>query len=188
MQPVDPRTMVRGPAALTMSFMTRADSQPWQVRWPEVKYSSIVTFLTPLKGSSICVAFVKVSAMVMSSGLFPDAQPMRLGVGLAGLRGRVAHVGRLVDVFQRHLASAEPADEAEQRRPLFRVVHGGADLVGDHPRVEGRPEGVVAVDDADGLGPRERPHEPVGGERAEPPRPDQAHLLALGPHVADADT
>jgi hypothetical protein len=31
MQPVEPSTMVRGPAALTMSFMTRADSQPWQV-------------------------------------------------------------------------------------------------------------------------------------------------------------
>ncbi len=59
MQPVEPSTIVRGPAALTMSFMTRADSQPWQVRWPEVKYSSSVTFLTPLKGSRICVAFVK---------------------------------------------------------------------------------------------------------------------------------
>ena len=58
--------MVRGPAALTMSFITRADSQPWQVRWPEVKYSSIVTFLTPLKGSRICVTFVKaVSAIVV---------------------------------------------------------------------------------------------------------------------------
>ena len=45
--------MVRGPDALTMSFMTRADSQPWQVRWPEVKYSSRVTRFTPLKGSRI---------------------------------------------------------------------------------------------------------------------------------------
>src|ERR1700730_19352914 len=68
MQPVEPSTMVRGPAALTISFITRADSQPWQVRWPEVKYSSIVTFLTPLKGSRICVAFVNaVSAMVRVS-------------------------------------------------------------------------------------------------------------------------
>ena len=67
MQPVEPSTMVRGPAALTMSFITSADSQPWQVRWPEVKYSSMVTFLTPLKGSRICVAFVNVvvSAMVV---------------------------------------------------------------------------------------------------------------------------
>src|SRR5713101_6266140 len=67
MQPVAPRTMVRGPAALTMSFITSADSQPWQVRWPEVKYSSRVTFLTPRKGSRICVAFVNVSAMVSLS-------------------------------------------------------------------------------------------------------------------------
>src|SRR5512147_342494 len=68
MQPVEPSTIVRGPAALTMSFITRADSQPWQVRWPEVKYSSIVTFLTPLKGSRICVAFVNaVSAMRLVS-------------------------------------------------------------------------------------------------------------------------
>ena len=56
MQPVEPSTIVRGPDALTMSFITSADSQPWQVRWPEVKYSSIVTCLTPLNGSRICVA------------------------------------------------------------------------------------------------------------------------------------
>src|SRR2546428_11319723 len=32
MQPVAPSTIVRGPAAFTMSFMTSADSQPWQAR------------------------------------------------------------------------------------------------------------------------------------------------------------
>src|SRR5512147_2926622 len=110
MQPVDPSTIVRGPAALTMSFITSADSQPWQVRWPEVKYSSSVTFLTPLKGSRICVAFVNVSAMMVSSSLLADAQPVRLGVGFPGLRGSVAHVRRLVDVLERHLAAAEAAD------------------------------------------------------------------------------
>src|SRR5258708_33830443 len=69
MQPVEPSTIVRGPAAFTMSFMTSADSQPWQVRWPEVKYSSRVTFLTPRNGSRICVALgnVVVSAMGMPS-------------------------------------------------------------------------------------------------------------------------
>src|SRR5215467_9004983 len=68
MQPVEPSTIVRGPDALTMSFMTSADSQPWQVRCPDVKYSSIVTRLTPRNGSRICVAFVNVvvSAMVIS--------------------------------------------------------------------------------------------------------------------------
>ena len=40
MHPVLPSTMVRGPAALIMSFITSADSHPWQVLWPEVKYSS----------------------------------------------------------------------------------------------------------------------------------------------------
>src|SRR3989304_543860 len=68
MQPVEPSTIVRGPAAFTISFMTSADSHPWHVRWPDVKYSSSVTFLTPRKGSRICVAFVNVvfSAMALS--------------------------------------------------------------------------------------------------------------------------
>src|SRR4026209_1543804 len=153
MQPVAPSTMVRGPAALTMSFMTRADSQPWQVRWPEVKYSSMVTFLTPLNGSRICVAFLNVvSAMVDLSlcELLAHAEPVRLGIGLAGLGRREAHVRRLGDVLQRDLAATAAADQAQQRRPLVRVVHRGADLVGHHPRVEGRAEGVVPVDDPDG--------------------------------------
>jgi hypothetical protein len=32
MHPVLPSTMVRGPAAFTIIFMTRADSHPWHVR------------------------------------------------------------------------------------------------------------------------------------------------------------
>src|SRR5437016_14189262 len=51
MHRVLPSTTVRGPAALTMSFITSADSHPWHVRWPEVKYSSRGAFLTPLIGS-----------------------------------------------------------------------------------------------------------------------------------------
>src|SRR5215467_3254523 len=144
MQPVEPRTIVRGPDALTMSFMTRADSQPWQVRCPEVKYSSMVTRLTPLKGSRICVALANVSAigglLVSLTRSFANAEPVGPGIGLPGLRGSVAHVGRLVDVLERHLAAAETADEAHERGPLVRVVHGGADLVGDDARVEGRAE------------------------------------------------
>src|SRR5437016_14209330 len=50
MHPVLPSTTVRGPAALTMRFITSADSHPWHVRWPEVKYSSRGAFLTPLIG------------------------------------------------------------------------------------------------------------------------------------------
>src|SRR5262245_66392317 len=123
MQPVEPSTIVRGPDALTMSFMTSADSQPWQVRCPEVKYSSIVTRLTPRNGSRICVALLNVvaSAIVISplviaasrpagpqprdglqrATLFPHAQPVGLGIGLPGRRRRVAHVGGLVDVLER---------------------------------------------------------------------------------------
>src|SRR5215471_15514112 len=162
MQPVDPSTIVRGPAALTISFMTSADSQPWQVRCPEVKYSSIVTRLTPRNGSRICVAFVNVVVSAMSAlslfiaasrpagpqprdglqraTLFPHAQPMGLGIRLPGRRRRVAHVRGLVDVLERHLAPAEPADERHQRRPSVRIIQGGPDLVGDHARAERRAE------------------------------------------------
>ena len=59
----------------------------------------------------------------------------RLGVRLARVRGSVAKVGRFVDVLQRDLTAPKAADEAEERRPLVRVVHGGADLVGHHARV-----------------------------------------------------
>src|SRR3989442_4476254 len=148
MQPVEPSTIVRGPAALTISFMTSADSHPWQVRWPDVKYSSIVTFLMPLKASSTCVALVNVvSGMCLS--LFPNAEPVGLGVRLAGLRGIVAEVRHLIDVLQRHLSPAEAADERDQRRALGRVVHRRADLVSHHARAERRAERIIAVDDAD---------------------------------------
>src|SRR3989304_1202550 len=64
MQPVAPSTMVRGPAALIISRMTRADSQPWQVRCPDVKYSSTDTLFPPLKPCKTCVALVNVSGIV----------------------------------------------------------------------------------------------------------------------------
>src|SRR5215510_781593 len=136
MQPVDPSTIVRGPDALTMSFMTSADSQPWQVRCPEVKYSSIVTRLTPRNGSRLCVAFVNVVVSAIVISLFPHAQPMGLGVRLPGRRGGEAHVGRLVDVLERHLAPTETADERHQRRPTLGIIQGSSDLVGDHARPE----------------------------------------------------
>src|SRR5438093_13770247 len=68
MHPVEPSTIVRGPDALTMSFMTSADSHPWQVRCPDVKYSSIVTRLTPRKGSRICVALLNVVVSAIEIG------------------------------------------------------------------------------------------------------------------------
>src|SRR5262245_21995017 len=158
MHPVAPSTIVRGPAALTISFITSADSQPWQVRCPEVKYSSMVTRLTPRNGVRICVALSNVCACVSAIGwsllsrLFAHAQPGGLERGLTRLRRLVAHVGRLVDVLERHLAAAEAADERDERRPAIGVVERGADLVGDHAGAERRAEGIVAVDDADRLG------------------------------------
>src|SRR3990172_387489 len=84
MQPVAPSTMVRGPAALIISRMTRADSHPWQVRCPEVKYSSTDTFFTPLKSGRACGTLVKVSGMPLSSlwrlagrPLFTSDAPLR---------------------------------------------------------------------------------------------------------------
>src|SRR5262245_61764625 len=140
MQPVEPSTMVRGPAALTISFITRADSHPWQVRCPEVKYSSRVTRLMPRKGSRIWVALVNAVVSAIGGLLFAHAQPVGAGVGLTGVRGTVTHVGGLVDVLQGDLAPAQPADEAQQRRSPLGIVEGGADLVGHHPRGEGRAE------------------------------------------------
>src|SRR5438093_5328635 len=94
MQPVEPSTIVRGPAAFTISFMISADSQPWHVRWPDEKYSSMVTFLIPRNGSRTWVALANVSAMAWSP-LFAHAEPVRLGVGLPGIRGSETEDGRL---------------------------------------------------------------------------------------------
>src|SRR5262245_9147796 len=118
MHPVEPSTIVRGPAAFTMSFMISADSQPWHVRWPDEKYSSIVTFLMPRKASRTCVALLNVVSAITWVSLFADAEPVRLRVRLAGIRGIVAKVRRLVDVLQRDFAASEARDEAQQRRAL----------------------------------------------------------------------
>src|SRR5438309_8891894 len=187
MQPVEPSTIVRGPDAFTMSFMTSADSHPWHVRWPDVKYSSMVTFLIPRNGSRIWVWFVNVVASAMPVLLFADAEPERLGLGLSGIRGIVTEVRRLVDVLQGHLATAEAADEREQRRPLLGVVEGGPDLVGHHARVERRAERVIAVDHTDRLRPRQDLDELLRRERPEPAQAHQTDLLALRPQSADTD-
>src|SRR2546425_1625864 len=186
MQPVEPSTIVRGPAAFTISFMISADSQPWHVRWPDEKYSSMVTFLIPRNGSRTWVALANVSAMAVVS-LFPHAEPVRLGVGLSGIRGILTKVRRLVDVLQRHLAAAQAGNEAEERRPLLGVVHGRPNLVGDHTGVERRAERIVTVDHADGLGLGQRRHQSIGREGPEPAQSHQPDLLPLRPHVANAD-
>src|SRR5678815_1077250 len=99
------------------SFMTRDDSHPWQVRCPEVKYSSSGSFFTPLKGSSVCVgrsftssaSSLSLTAMVdppRSAHLFPQSDPLRSRLGLA-FRGLENALGHLPLVGQRHLAASE---------------------------------------------------------------------------------
>src|SRR5216684_4370269 len=122
-----------------------------------------------------------------SFSLFSDAEPLRLEGGLPCLGRFEAEVGRLVDVFERHLTATQSADEGQERRTLLGIVHGRPDLVGDHTRTEGRAERIIPVDDADGLGALEHVDHLLRREGPEPARPDEPHLHALGPHVADTD-
>src|SRR5512142_2126264 len=181
MQPVDPSTIVRGPDALTMCRITRADSQPWQVRCPETKSSSYGTSLTPLIwGRAVSTA--------MSSLLFADADPMAditLGeVALGGGSGLLEDVGRhrLLD-----LAATEARDEADDDGSLGLAVERGADLVVEDAAVVRRAERVVAVDDTDGLEAGEALHEVLDREWTEPLEPDETHLVALRAETADRD-
>src|SRR6266536_1222617 len=149
MQPVEPSTIVRGPAALTMCRITSADSHPWQVRWPETKSSSYGTSLTPLIWGRVPVPCV--STAIIAS-LVPHADPVSDVTGLeaaAGGRGQlVEHLAghRLLD-----LAAAERGDEADDRRPLLHGVQRRPDLVVEDAPVVRRAEAVVAVDDPDRL-------------------------------------
>src|SRR5436190_9778538 len=109
MQPVEPSTIVRGPDALTMCRITSADSQPWQVRWPETNSSSYGTSLTPLIWGRVVV-----STAISSS----YADPVARVTGLDVARGRP----RLLEDLLRHrlldLAAAQAGDEADDRRSL----------------------------------------------------------------------
>src|ERR1700716_3374658 len=109
MHPVLPRTMVRGPAALTIIFITSADSQPWQVRCPEVKNSSKGSFFTPLKASSRCVgcslnnsasslSFATVAIAIL---LLAQPDPLRSGLGLS-FRSQVNFLGHLFYIRHGH--------------------------------------------------------------------------------------
>src|ERR1035437_11189718 len=111
MQPVLPRTTVLGPAAFASSVMICADWQPWHVRWPDVKYSSCGTFLTPLKGSRFCVGFSSTKVLIV--------------VILSGSRNVVwrrgfAPPGRGTGPSPQHLSSQPPP-----LRPGLRLHFGG---------------------------------------------------------------
>src|SRR5215468_5413157 len=150
MQPVLPSTMVRGPEALTIIFITSADSHPWQVRCPEVKYSSSGSFFTPLKGSIVCVgrsftssaSSLSLTAMVdppRSTQLLAQSDPLRCRLRLS-FRGQVDAVGHLPHVGHRDLATSEAADEPEDGRPLGRGVHRRAYLGGEDSARERRAQ------------------------------------------------
>src|ERR1041384_2085052 len=153
MQPVEPRTMVRGPAAFTIIFMTSALSQPWQVRWPLVKYSWMGSFFTPLNGSSFTGSPEWGSSasspfqMDMFLPLFAQPDPVRGGMRLSG-RGLFDSFRHLAHVGEQHLAATEAADEADDRRPLRQRRQRGAHFGGDHSARVRRAEREVAVDRA----------------------------------------
>src|SRR5713226_6664255 len=179
MQPVLPRTMVRGPAALTIIFITKDDSHPWQVRWPEVKNSSSGSFFTPLNASSFCVGWsftssansLSLTAMSSSSygrskmqsnnALLAHADPLRPRLRLS-LRGPVDTLGHLPDGGHRDLATSEAADEAEDGRPLRGGVHRRAHLGREDPAPVRRAQREVAVDDAHRLEASQRRRQLLG--------------------------
>src|SRR5713226_3497993 len=147
MQPVEPSTTVRGPAALTISFITKDDSQPWQVRWPEVKNSSSGSFLTPLNGSRPCVGrsltssanSLSVTAMTFLLWLLAQPDPSGRRLRFACCRGG-NHVAHLLHVRHRDLAPAQAGDEADQRRPVRRRVQRRPHLGGQRSALVRRTE------------------------------------------------
>src|SRR5437899_4458023 len=184
MQPVEPSTIVRGPAAFTMCRITRADSHPWQVRCPETKSSSYGTSLTPLICGRFCAGMISVVIV-----LLPYADPM---AGVA--RGEVAARGRhgLLEDLGRHrlldLAAAEAGDEPDDHRTLGLRVQRRADLVVEHASVVRRAEAVVAVDHAHGLESPKAFHDLLRREGPEPFEADEADLEApLLAQTADRD-
>src|SRR5438874_274657 len=185
MQPVEPSTIVRGPEALTMCRMTSADSQPWQVRWPETKSSSYGTSLTPLIGGRVPVPCVSTAIIV---SLIPHADPV---TDVTGCKTAVRGGAQLVEHLAGHrlldLTSTERGDEADDRRPLVDRVQRRPDLVVEDAPVVRRAEAVIAVDDPDRLEPAQALHHVRRGERPEPLEPDEADLVALLAELADRD-
>src|SRR5579875_56275 len=174
MQPVEPVATVRGPAALAKSRITSADSQPWQVRWPEVYISSsgacrIVLILS--NWTSVAIA--------RSSGLLahadPGDEPVEV-VRLGRLLGDLEHLDRVGD---RYVAAAQSRDEVYNRRAVARRVQARADLVQQRPAVVRRAVREVAVDHAHGLEAAEASAQLDRGERPEPAQVDVADLVAL---------
>src|SRR5438874_4394790 len=94
MQPVQPSTMVRGPAALAMYRITSALSQPWQVRWPETKYSVYGTCLTVLIELRSTMSADRSTVVVIWLSLLPHSDPVdvRLQLAAACLLHEIEHL------------------------------------------------------------------------------------------------
>src|ERR1035441_5308599 len=161
MQPVLPRTTVLGPAAFASSFMICAGWQPLHVRWPDLKYSSCGTFLTPLKASRFCVGFSSTNVLIIvilsgSGNASWDAlspQPNPLCQGLRLTFGGLEHdVGHRFHVRHGYFAATQSANEANNRRSgRAAAVHGGPNFRPHYPTQVRRTEREVAIDYADGL-------------------------------------
>src|ERR1700693_1816720 len=193
MQPVLPSPIVRGPAALAIIFITRADSHPWQVRCPEVKNSSSGMFFCPLMGSSLGRVTSKVAIAKTSSppaaararnSLFANSNPLRQRLCFS--RGRVVHHSRhLLDILKQNFAPAEAADKAQDRRMFSAAVHRRPHFRGEHSAVEGRAEGEVTVNDANRGESAQARGQFLGGKRTEPAHAHESDFLTLLPHLAD---
>src|SRR5712692_3251513 len=194
MHPVLPSTTVRGPAALAIIFMTRADSQPWHVRWPEVKNSSSGIFFTPLKGSnfwvgtSIKVAISSSSLKTLAADprLFSQTNPLCQGLRLA-FRSLINDVGHLLHVGHGHLAPAQTTDEVEHGWPLGRRIHRRANLRGQDAAEIRRAEGEVSVDDPHGGKAPERLGQFLGRKRPEPAHAHKADFHPFFAHLPDGN-
>src|ERR1700694_3968857 len=106
--------------------MTRALSHPWQVRWPETKYSVYGTCLTVLieLRSTSSVGGVAVSVI---GGLLPNANPVNVGFQFTDAC-HLQQVEHLLAVGGGELPATQAADDVDHRGSLRTVVEGGAEF------------------------------------------------------------
>src|SRR5258708_22369497 len=180
MHPVDPSTMVRGPAAFSISVIPSAGSQPRQVRWPEGENASSGSFFTPLNGSSPWVGrsftssanSLSVTAMIFILPWLlaqPDPGGCRLRLACSGGGNDLGH---LLHVGDRYLAAAQAGDEADHGRAGRGPVQRRADLVDQHAALVGRAEREVTIDHPHRLEAAQRLRQVL---RREGPEPADAH-------------
>ena len=84
--------------------------------------------------------------------------------GVYGLLGYVDHIVHVVDV---DFPAAQAGDEVQDLRALFHGVQGRPQVVEENSGERRRPEGVIAVDDANGLPAAQDLAKFIGGEGTE---------------------